>query len=132
VNIHRITPPDDEGSEAAKKVFGKADVYFAFGPKGIYAAAGPDAVAAIKAALAAKPAPAKEFDLIVNPKRLGQLVAAASENAGGMVKAVLGEEDQAVSALYLTGGGGDALTFRFGINLKIVGKPFGMIGMLAR
>ena len=66
VNIHRapvglFLPPE------AKKVFGdKASVAVAFAPGGVFLTFGPDSIGAMKAALAAKPGPAKAFDVVVN------------------------------------------------------------------
>jgi hypothetical protein len=121
VNIHKITPPEPPQGPPAEfgKVFGATAVYVAFGEHGIYAAVGTNALDAIKKALAAKPAAAKPLDVVVNPKRLQQLVAVVNEQAGQSVGQVLGADDKRQSAVSVSVEGTDALRVRLAVNLKL-------------
>ena len=117
VSIHRMPvglflPPE------AKKVFGdRPSLAVAFGPKGVYATFGPDAVGAMKAALAAKPGPAKGLDVFVNPARVGKLSEAAKPGTGAETEKMLGTEDKLLSMYGLSVEGGSELTLRFSMNL---------------
>jgi hypothetical protein len=128
VNIHKVTPPKAP-DPAAEKIFGSTVVYVAFGEHGIYAAVGTNALDAIKAALAAKPAAAKPLDVVVNPKRLQPLVAAGNEQAGQMAGQVLGTDDKRVSAVSVAVEGADALRVRLAVNLKLL--PRAVVGTRA-
>lgn len=120
VSVHRISPPN--APEKVQKLFGSTDILVAFGPKGIYAAVGTGAKDALAAAITAKPAAAKAVDLIVNPKRVGELAAAVDEQAGKGVAQVLGSEDARISAFYVTYAGGKTMTTRVGVSLKVLPK----------
>ncbi|QEL14199.1 hypothetical protein [Limnoglobus roseus] len=124
VNVHRISPPDSD--EKAKKLFGSTDIFVAFGPKGVYAAIGIDANAAIKAALTAKPAPAKVVDVVVNPKLLGDMAGTVDENAGKMVAQVLGGTDKRLSAFSISYEGGASMKMRTALNLNVIPKAMMM------
>lgn len=105
----------------AQKVFGDSAVACAaFAPKAVYLAFGPDARAAVTAALAAKPGPAKALDVVVNPARVRKLAAGIDPNAGDQVAKLVGADDKAVSALYVEMTGGDQLMVRMGFNLKLL------------
>lgn len=133
VNLHRLVIPEEGGpGEGFKKVFGSAEVIVAFGPKGVYFGMGERAKEAVGAALATKPAKAYPFELSANPKRLGQLVSAIDENAGGMAKQFLGEDDKLTPAVYMGVDGGERMTFRFAVNLKLAVRPLVMATGVAR
>lgn len=119
INIHRrTTEGQDDASETLNKIFGTKEVYYVFGPKGIYIAAGPDWKDTMKAALAAKAAPTKVIDLVANPKRLGDLIKAGSEQAGGIAATMLGTEDRRFSLFSVSYEGGATLKARVTISLK--------------
>ncbi len=128
VNIHDFTMPEKD--EKVEKIFGSNTFQFAFGPKAIYVVFGTEAKPMLKKMLSAKPAEAKAFDIVVNPKRLGQLISTGNEQIGGMAAQMLGSEDKATSALYFSVSGGDALKITYGINLKLMSgfaRNFGML-----
>ena len=77
---------------------------------------------ALKTAINGKPGPANPFDILANPKRLGQAVAAAEPNIGPMAEKIFGNEDKVYSAYTFSISGGDALRLKFGVNLKILPK----------
>jgi hypothetical protein len=127
VNVHKLTPPAGGGGEPFSGLFGTKEPLVAFGPKGIYLALGTDASAALKSALTAKPAAANVVDVVVNPKKLGELVTAVNPQAGQMAAQVLGTDDKKVSAFYVSYEGGAMLKARVGVNLKIIPKALGFV-----
>jgi hypothetical protein len=125
--MHAIDPPEGPGEPPGySRIFGDRKVYFVFGPKAVYVAIGNGAKDALKAAINAKPAPANAFDVLVNPKRLGQVITAADPGAGAMAEKIVGNEDKTYSAYTLSITGGDALRIKFGINLKILPRFMAM------
>lgn len=123
VNIHRRTGTgQEEGADVMKSIFGTQDVNLALGPKGIYIAMGSEWKAAMTSALTAKPAPAKVFDLAVNPKRLGDLIKAGNEGAGTIAAGILGTDDRRLSAFSVSYEGGPMLKARMAMNLKLIPK----------
>jgi hypothetical protein len=120
VNVHRRTAKGDV--EIFDGVFGTKDYHFAFGPKGIYVLIGQDWKDSLKAALAPKTGPSKVFELVANPKRLGDLIKAGNEQAGGVAAELLGKEDKRVTVFGLTYEGGETLKSRFSISLKVIPK----------
>ena len=76
----------------------------------------------MKAALTAKPAPSKVFDLAVNPKRLGELIKAGNEGAGTIAAGLLGTDDRRLSAFSVSYEGGPMLKARMAMNLKLIPK----------
>ncbi|CAN5623668.1 hypothetical protein BH11PLA2_BH11PLA2_35340 [soil metagenome] len=121
VNIHSFDPPVEGGEpEGYARVFGDRKVYFAFGPKGVYAAVGNGAKDALKTLINGKPANAKAFDILINPKKGTQLAAAIEPNAGAIAEKILGSEDKLSSAMSYSLEGGESLKFKFAINLKMI------------
>ncbi len=119
-NIHtfQLTPG---GFFDITKPFGreKASLAFAFAPKGIFVTIGVNPVATMKDALAVKPADAPVLDIVLNPKRVAQLV----EKGGGQaleVERALGKEDKLVSAMSLKITGGKELSVKYAINLRML------------
>lgn len=113
-NIHQIKvgglmPPQ------AQKIFGEeASVTFAFAPHGIFVAFGPDAINTMKTALEVQKGPSPPFEIVVNPKRIANLIKAA----GLDVPESFGTKDMQFSALALTIEGGKELRLRLSTNLK--------------
>ncbi|MBX3398491.1 MAG: hypothetical protein KF873_07125 [Gemmataceae bacterium] len=120
LKVHRVIMKDD--AEPVKAIFGPSGLSFVMGPKSIVVAMGPDWKDSLKAALAAKAGPSKVLDLVANPKRLGELIQAGNEQAGGVAAQLLGSEDKRVTVLGLTYEGGEMLKSRFSISLKIIPK----------
>lgn len=120
LKVHRVIMKDD--AEPVKAIFGPSGLSFVMGPKSIVVAMGPDWKDSLKAALAAKAGPSKVLDLVANPKRLGELITAGNEQAGGVAAQLLGSEDKRVTVLGLTYEGGEMLKSRFSISLKIIPK----------
>jgi hypothetical protein len=121
-NVHKLTAKN--APPTLDDLFGSSDVQLVFGKKGIYAAIGQDALPSIQAAITAKPALAKVFDLAVNPKRLGDLITAGNAGVGAIASGVLGKQDQRISAFYLQYNGGTNFNLRMGLNLKLLPKSF--------
>ncbi|MCZ2343399.1 MAG: hypothetical protein LC104_16640 [Bacteroidales bacterium] len=129
VNIHEAPLgaflPDD-----GKAIFGKnSSAYIAFGPHGIYLTFGPKALDTIKAAVQLQPAPAKAFDLVMNPARLQKLII-ASDPDGEAQAAVdaLEKRDELFSVLFAAVEGGAELRVRFGVSVKMFSKPLVKLG----
>jgi hypothetical protein len=124
VSVHRIEAGPELPQDAHKVLSEKASVCVALAPKAIYLTFGPAAVEAIQAAVAAKPAPAKALDLVVNPARVQKLAATIDPQAGEMVAKGLGTEDKRVSALSIAVEGGDELRVRVAVALKVLPRAF--------
>ncbi len=123
INVHsRQMDTQEQAAEIFAVIFGTKDVHYAFGPKGIYIVIGMDWKDALKSALAAKAGPSKVLDLVANPKRLGDLIKAGNEQAGGVAAQLLGSEDKRVTVMGLTYEGGEMLKSRMSISLKIIPK----------
>lgn len=106
------------GGEEIKKVFGEnPTLAFAFAPKAIYIAMGQDAVGTVKAAMAAKPAECRAFDVILNPARFLKLRDVLGWEAFGMAKG-LEKEDKPISFMSLSIVGGSELKVKFTMNVK--------------
>ncbi len=120
INIHAIDPPAEGEPEGYSQLFGDRKVYFAFGPKGVYAAVGNGAKDSLKTMLNSKPTPANAFDILANPKRLGQAITTVAPQAGAMAEQVMGTEDKTYSCYTLSISGGDSLKMKFSLNLKIL------------
>ena len=120
VNIHEA-PLGAFVPEPAQAIFGKgSSAYFAFGPKGIYVTFGPNALDAIKAAIALKPAQADVVDIVVNPARLKTLVSIADPDTAKEMAEMLGGPDELLSAFDMSVEGGKELRVKFGMNLKLI------------
>ena len=124
VSIHTAAvggflPPDQ------KKLFGdSAELAFAFGPKGVYAALGTDAVAKVKAAVAAKPAAAPVLKVVTNGKRLLKFVEQSGKEIPAEQAAMFDKEDKQTTAMTLSVEGGDTLAVKFTVRLT----PFFLAG----
>lgn len=121
VSVHRVTSEEGEAN-AAKQIFGAAEFYFAFGPKGIYFAMGPDWKESLQAAMTAKAVPAKVFEIAGSPMRLGSFITAVNEDAGSMIAPALGKDERRVSILSISYEGGSTMKMRMAMNLKVVPK----------
>jgi hypothetical protein len=132
VNVHSFDPPTAGEPPAYSNVFGDRKMYFAFGPKGIYYAVGANASGMLKAMIEGKPAAAKAFNVMLNPKRTAQLVTAIEPNTGAIAEALLGKEDILQSAMSYSLEGGDALRFRYAINLKMIPRWMGQAAQMRR
>jgi hypothetical protein len=97
---------------------------FAFAPKAFYSTMGPDAIGAIKAAMALKPAEAPQLDVVINPSRLVKLVQSADPQSGAMVAKAVGTDDKLSTMVGLSISGGKEFTAKFGFNGILVGKWF--------
>ncbi len=126
VSVHRVTSEEGEG-EAAKKIFGAAELYFVFGPKGIYFAMGPDWKESLQAAITAKAVPTKVFEVSGSPMRLGSFITAVNEDAGSMIAPALGNDNKRVSIFSISYEGGSTMKMRMALNLKVLPK----LGMAA-
>jgi hypothetical protein len=121
VSIHTYKFANERTFFDITKPFGaeKAAAAFAFAPKGIFIVIGPDPVPVMKDALAVKPAEAAVLDVVLNPARMGKLVAKSGGNPLDVEKA-LGKEDKLVSAVSLKVAGGKELSVRLGVNLRML------------
>ncbi len=123
VNIHTYKFPG-QGFLDPSKVFGadKCTLAFAFAPKGIFIVLGPDAVATMKGALAVKPSDSPVLDVVLNPARMAKFAEKFDPTAGADVERRVGKEDKPVSVASLRVTGGNELTVRLGLNLRILGR----------
>ncbi|WP_439627791.1 hypothetical protein [Gemmata sp.] len=109
IKVGGLLPPE------VQKVFGEeSSVALAFAPKGIYVVFGPDAVNVMKEALAVKKGPSPAFEVVVNPGRIGKLVAAA----GVELPPGFNGQDKVIQALAVSIEGGKELRIKIGTNLK--------------
>lgn len=108
--------------------FPAGNLYLAFAPKAVYVTFGPSGLQTMKDLLAAKPAPARAFDVTLNPARLQKLVALYEPNVAQMLPDFFGSEDAASSVVFAEVAGGDALRVRFGLNLKTSIAPITKLG----
>lgn len=130
VSVHEAAVGAFLPAEAQTVFGGNAVVVAAFAPKAVYLAFGPDARAAVAAAIAAKPGPAKAFDVVVNPARVHKLVAAINPNVGDLFGKAVGSDDKKVSVLYVEVAGGAEVTVRMGASLLL--PKAGMMSFLGR
>jgi hypothetical protein len=123
VGVHKVpflaVFPEDVRGELAK-VFGDSPPgYVAFDKDAVFLAVGPDALAAVKAALAAKPGPAPVVEVVGSTGRLHKLiVAVAGEKDAAMFARILGTDDKTVSMLRVTVEGGQSLKVKATFNLR--------------
>ena len=121
VNVHEvrqeILPPRGEGKE-----FPPGSLYVALAPKAIYVAFGTTGLDTIKTLLQAKPAPARAFDFVVNPKRTMKLVETfvKDKNEVEAFKKAFGTDDEALSAFHVEMLGGEELKVRVGMSLRVI------------
>ncbi len=123
VNIHTWTIKQG-GFIDVTRVFGGADCVFAFAfaPHGVFGAMGPDAVNVLKDALAVKPANSPVLDVVVNPARVRKLIAKTNVERpeDAKIEAIFGKEDKLGSVLSLTVDGGQQLTAKFTLDLRVL------------
>ena len=128
VSIHTFDlalVPEREGGAEFRRIYGpNGKMAFAFAPKAFYSTMGPDAIGAIKAAMALKPAEAPQLDVVINPSRLVKLVQSADPQSGAMVAKAVGTDDKLSTMVGLSISGGKELTAKFGFNGILVGKWF--------
>ena len=126
VNVHtfEFTSLPGLGQQEMKLFGATGKVAFAFAPKAIYFAVGPDdeAAAAIKAALAQKPAEAPVFDILLNPARIGKLAGIVDPQGAANAAKAIGTDDKLLSAVSLSIAGGKELTVKYGMNVKLFGR----------
>jgi len=114
-NIHQVKLGGLLPQEV-QKVFGdEASLTFALAPHGIFFAFGPDAIDTLKTALEVKKTQSPVFEIVINPKRLKNLLQLAgvdipSEN--------FGTKDMLLSPWSVSIEGGKELRLKFGTNLK--------------
>ncbi|MDB5305859.1 MAG: hypothetical protein JWO38_61 [Gemmataceae bacterium] len=123
VSIHTLDIAKAAGGSdrELRQLFGPtAVVAVAFAPKAVYAAVGPDAVAAVKAAMALKPAPSPVLDVVLNADRVAKMVGVFDPQAAAQVARAFGKEDKLISAVSLDVGGGKELRVKFGINVRLL------------
>ncbi len=119
LNIGGFVPPDGQ------KILGdKATVAIAFAPKGIYVSLASDAVAQLKAALAAEPAATPVLKVVTNGKRMMGLIELSGQPLPEDSAAMFDKEDKQTTAMSVAVEGGDALSMRFTIRLT----PFFLMG----
>lgn len=121
VAIHQ-TKINERDLFAPGKMFGESPTLaFAFAPHAIVIAVGPDPIPLLKDALEVKPAPSPVLDVVINPARLGKMVALSGrlEDQAEIVRA-FGSEDKPFSLMSLNVDGGKELKVRFALSLKII------------
>jgi hypothetical protein len=125
VNIHTIDLSKMPGGDREfKAIFGNNVMFaFAFGPKASYAAIGPggEAVAAVKAAMEAKPAASPMLDFAFNPDKIVKLFGLMDPQAGQMAGKVVGNDNKLASKLGLDVTGGKELKVKVSMSLKMMG-----------
>jgi len=130
VNVHTIDlSKAPNGSRELQAAFGKdVMVAFAFAPKAAYVAIGPGAesVAAIKAAMEAKPAPSPMLDFAMNSERFIKLVNAIEPQAGQMAAKILGPGNKLATKLGLDVTGGKELKVKLALNPRVFMSWFGV------
>lgn len=117
VSIHQASVGGFLPPEAKKTLGDKVDVCLAFAPKGVYVTVGADALAQIKAGLAAGPAPSPVLDIRTNGKKLKAFVEATGAPLPEQAARMFDKEDKLTSGFSLGIEGGEALRFRFRLRL---------------
>lgn len=128
VSIHTIDLSKAPGDREMKVLFGQnAMVAFAFAPKAVYGAVGPgdEAVKAVKAAMALKPADAPGLDVVLNADRLVRMVTTMEPRAGADVLKMFGKEDRLGTIFFANATGGKDLKVKLGINVRLFAGVFG-------
>jgi hypothetical protein len=132
IAVGKLLPSPENGADLPTvttwigllKAFGKDPaVCVAMTPKAVYMAAGPDPVAALKAAVAAKPGPAPAVGVGANPARVRKLVEAAGGTAAGKAfAAAFGTADKRTELFSLTLEGGPVLRVRWVSNTALLAR----------
>lgn len=121
VPLLRLLP--DEAREPLGKVFGeKSSGAVAFAKDAVFVAVGPDAVEAVKSAVEAKPGPAAAVDVTANAAKLQKLAAAIDPMAGTEFAKHVGTEDKPLAALRVVVEGGQKLTAKVTMNVRLLPK----------
>jgi hypothetical protein len=130
VSIHTIDLSKMPGGDREiKAIFGNNVMFaFAFGPKASFAAIGPgdEAVAAVKAAMEAKPAPAPLADFSFNPDRIVKLIGTIEPRAAEMTSKIIGTDNKLRSQFALDVTGGKELEVKYSNNIRVMGSFFGV------
>lgn len=117
--IHQLKPPVAVYSHEALRVFGEeVSLALAFTETERFAVFGPDAVAVMKEALVVAKAPAPPFEMVVNPARIGKLLAAA----GGHKPPASYAADKPIRPIAVSVDGGTGLRVKFSIKLSAFGS----------
>jgi hypothetical protein len=128
VSIHKVPLYRSFGKQAGEdlpKVFGdKVPTTVAFAKDAIFFAMGPDSFEAVKTAAAAKPGPAPVLDVVGNMARFQKLFAAMDPMGGMMFAKHIGTDDKQLTALRLTVEGGDKLTAKLTVSVRVLPKFF--------
>lgn len=126
VGVHKVPLArlfEGADKDELAKVFGAEPTgYVAFAKDAGFVGFGPGALDTVKAALAAKPAPAPVVDVTANMARLHKLVTAIDEKAGAVFAKHLGTEDRAVTPLRVTVEGGAELKVKATFNVRYLPK----------
>jgi hypothetical protein len=127
VSIHKVPlarAANEEQLRELSQIFGENPPgYVAFAKDAAFVSFGPDGLAAIKAAIEAKPGPAPVVELTGNMNRLHKVVASiAGEQGAGMFAKFIGTDDKAVSMLRVTVEGGQTLKAKATVNVRYLPK----------
>ncbi|HEV3438121.1 MAG TPA: hypothetical protein VG122_12225 [Gemmata sp.] len=127
VSIHKVPlarAANEEQLRELSRLFGENPPgYVAFAKDAAFVSFGPDGLAAIKAAIEAKPGPAPVVELTGNMNRLHKLIASmAGEQVAGMYAKFIGTDDKAVSMLRVTVEGGQTLKAKATVNVRYLPK----------
>lgn len=128
VSIHTIDLSKSPGGREMKALFGNnAMVAFAFAPKAAYGAIGPgdEAVKAVKAAMALKPADAPALGVMLNPDRLVKMVGTMEPQGATFARSMFGKGDKLGRIVLVDSTGGKELTVKVGLNLRLFAGLFG-------
>ena len=84
LSVHEVDLSDLTKEEDLIKLFGKEQkIRFAFGKDAAYIAYGPEGAALIRAAILAKPGPAKALEAVLNPERFPEFLEQTELGTGG-------------------------------------------------
>lgn len=122
VSIHKVPGPrrgDEDIDRELNKLIGEnAPAYMAFAKDAAFFSVGPEGLAAIKAAIEAKPGPAPVVELTGNMNRLQKVIALMVGNQeAGMFAKFIGTDDKTVRLLRVTVEGGQTLKVKTTVNL---------------
>lgn len=125
IHVLDLGKSNEDFAREAKKLFGPdVVVAAAFTPKAVVAAIGPDAVAAVKAALELKPAPAPVLEVVLNPAKVARMFGAVDERGAGEIVRTWGKGEKPLSIASVSVSGGAELKVSVGLNLRLAGGVF--------
>jgi hypothetical protein len=129
VNVHKVSLitafPEDVRAELTKVFGDDPPAHFAFDKDAVFVAAGPDSLAAVKAAVEAKPGAAPVIDVTANMNRLHKFIGTvADEKVAAAFAKALGTDDKAVTLFRVTVEGGQTLKAKATLNLRYIPKFF--------